>query len=138
MPALDRCHPIIVRSLEKDGWTVAPESFGLSVARGHTLQIDIQATRTENGSSYKLVIVEVKCFPDQAAETTDLYIALGQYLVYRGLLNERQVEADLYLAVPTFAYESVFKRMGMAAVRENRVKMIVIDLDREVITQWLR
>jgi hypothetical protein len=76
-----------------------------------------------------LMQVEVKCFSDEDAETTDLYAGLGQYLVYRSLLNE----ADLYLNVPVTAYESVFR----PAVSENRIKMIVVDLDKEVFAEWL-
>jgi hypothetical protein len=137
MPALDRCHPIVVRALEKDGWTVAPRQQELYVSKRHILQIDIKATRQQNGTSRSLLFVEVKCFANRGDETTDLYIALGQYLVYRSLLKQKNIQADLYLAVPITAYESVFKRMGRAAVSENRIKMIVVDLEGEVITQWL-
>lgn len=128
---------MIVRALEKDGWTVAPRQQRLYVSRRHSLQIDIRATRQENGTSHSVLLIEVKCFADQEDETTDLYIGLGQYLVYRSLLRQNNIQADLFLAVPVHAYESVFKRMGMSAVRENGIRMVVVDLENEVIVQWL-
>jgi hypothetical protein len=46
-----------------------------------------------------ILLVEVKCFSDESAATTDLYVALGQYIVYRSLLVQQKVSAELHLAV---------------------------------------
>lgn len=134
MPALDACHPHIVHALEKAGWIVSPVPFLLRLDRQHRLYIDIQARQVNDSS---ILVAEVKCFQDPTAETSDLYTAIGQYLVYKGLLEERSVNIPLYLVIPTTAYAGIFRRMGMPAVTQNHVKMMVVDLRREVIVRWL-
>lgn len=135
MPQLDSCHPQVVKALEKVGWSVTPDPFVLLLDKIHRLYIDIEAYRPSDRRT--IMIVEVKCFHDTSDETTDLYLAIGQYMIYRGLLEQRNIEAPLYLAVPESAYRGVFQRMAMPVVHGNHVKMILVDLDREVIKQWI-
>lgn len=137
MPALDQCHEQIVRALEKAGWHVQPKPFTFAIAKGHTLQIDIEAERHDEDNFQTIIIVEVKCFPSNRADTEELYSAIGQYLVYKSLLIPRGQAEQLYLAIPENAYRGVFQRMGMAAVREYGVKMIVVDVESEEIVEWL-
>jgi hypothetical protein len=63
-----------------------------------------------------MVVVEVKCFPESSAETTDLYTSIGQYLIYRAWLRQNSVNADLYLAVPVHAYERVYNTLANAVL----------------------
>ncbi|MDX1995938.1 MAG: element excision factor XisH family protein [bacterium] len=133
MPRLDECHPQVVRALEKAGWTVEPRPYRIFLDRRHTLHIDIEAKQNQQ----TIIVVEVKCFTTPDEETTDLYIALGQYQVYRGLLDEHNLDFPLYLAVPSQAYYSVFQRMGMPAVRNNRVKLVVVNIEQETIERWI-
>jgi hypothetical protein len=137
MPALDQCQPHVIRALNKAGWTVAPKPFVLKLSHGHTLFIDLEAAREEEAGERIILLVEVKCFPEASAETSELYTAIGQYLVYRDLLKERGIEFDLYLAVPVEAYQDVFARMAVSTISENQIKMVIVDMDREVIVQWL-
>jgi hypothetical protein len=59
-------------------------------------------------------------------------------VIYRRVLAAKQVTADLYLAVPDFAYEELFrKQIIAAAVQEIRLKLIVVNIEREEITTWL-
>jgi hypothetical protein len=136
MPAIDQCHEQVVHALEKDGWRVEPKSFPLPIAVGRTFWIDIEAQQLAQFGLRTILLVEVKCFPSGRSETTELYTSLGQYLVYRSLLRQQGFNADLYLAVPTFAFEGIFAQIGMSAVIENEIKMVVIDIEREVIVQW--
>jgi len=53
------------------------------------------------------------------------------------LLRQSSSQAPLYLAVPNVAYHGIFKDMGMAVVNEIAMKLIVVDMKREVIEQWL-
>ncbi len=134
MPALDVCHPQVVRALEKTGWSVKPEPYVLPIDRRHRVYIDIEA---QHPAQAGIMVIEVKCFQDQSQETADLYGAIGQYLIYRNLLTQRGLAASLYLALPTHAYEGVVRRMALPVIVQNNVKMIVIDLMNEVIVQWL-
>ncbi|MEO8396749.1 MAG: element excision factor XisH family protein [Chloroflexota bacterium] len=137
MPALDQCHEHVVHALTKAGWTVEPKPFAVKVTRGHTLFIDLEASQEYESGERVILLVEVKCFPEDSSDTSELYTAIGQYLIYRSLLNQQHIEADLYLAIPIEAYQSVFARMATNAIAENRIKIVIVDMDREVIIQWL-
>ena len=134
MPAFDSCHPQVVRALEKDGWTISSDQFLIRIDRSHRVYIDIEA---QHFNAASIMVVEVKCFQDVEAETSDLYAAIGQYMVYRNLLERSNLNIPLYLAIPIEAYLGVFNRMAFPLIVQNHVKMIVVDLEREVIDQWL-
>lgn len=130
MPALDNCHPQVVRALEKEGWVVSPKPYRLTFGERPYLFIDILAQHDDS----RIIIVEVKCFNDN--QLNDLYIAVGQYLIYRSLLRAKNISDPLYLAIPQDIYESLFKEIGMFVVEETQIKLIVVDIDREVIVKW--
>ena len=136
MPALDYCHPIVVRALENDGWTVnfSPSPF---YVEGRYVFIDIQASRGGNGSAEQVLLAEIKCFPDRTSTTRELYIAVGQYIIYRTVLAELQNPTPLYLAVPATVYESIFDSTVKRAISDNRIKIVVVHLDEERIVQWI-
>lgn len=129
MPALDQCHPQVIRALEKDGWEIVASPFTLTVHRDALLFVDVRAQRLENGESKVVLLVEVKCFPEGSSDTRELYIALGQYLIYRSILKQKELAATVYLAVPSDAFHNVISRLGLAAIRDNQVKMVVVDVE---------
>jgi hypothetical protein len=137
MPVLDDCHPQVGRTLQKAEWRVSLKPFTIPIASGHVIHLDIKAEHSNNGQKQTIIVMEVKCFPASRAATTELYMAVGQYIVYRSLLIEKNMDFPLYLVVPSHAYHTIFQRMGMSAIKDNRIKMIVIDLDREEIEQWI-
>lgn len=134
MPAIDDCQSQIIRALEKVGWMVSPKPYILRLNRKHRLHIDIEAQNDDE----HIIVIEVKCFHDSKSETVDLYQAIGQYIIYRNLLKQQNIELDLFLAVPSHAYDGVFERMGKSAIIENDVKMIIVDIENEEILEWLR
>jgi hypothetical protein len=133
MPALDICHDQVVHALEKAGWSVEPKPFTISIPPRRRVFIDLLARR----SSQLVTIIEIKCFPDGNSDLNELYSALGQYLLYRNLLEQRKIDQPLYLAVPQKAYDGVIAETAIPLIQELRVKMIVIDLENEVIVQWI-
>ncbi|MBI5667233.1 MAG: hypothetical protein HZC41_04425 [Chloroflexi bacterium] len=137
MPALDQCHQQIVHALQKDGWQVQEAPYILPVTRTRRLFIDIQAKREQQNGRQNIIVVEAKCFLNMETELNDLYTAIGQYLIYRSLLRQKGLMEELYLAVPFHAFSGVFQQLAMEVVNEIRVKMIVVDLDGEVIAEWL-
>lgn len=136
MPATDICAPAIVRALTKDGWQVSPKSYQIWIDKLHRLHVDLEA-RYGQPPFQTIMIVEIKCFNDRRTEVPDLYTAIGQYLVYRSLMHQKEIRIPLYLAVPLHAYEGVFDRMGMPAIHDNKIKMIVVNIEKEEISQWL-
>jgi hypothetical protein len=137
MPALDQCHSQIVHALEKAGWRVYPGPFVIPITGIRRLFVDIYARSNHTNGHPAIIAVEVKCFPEPNTELNELYTAIGQYLVYRALLRERGSEASLYLAVPVHAFEGIFQQLATQVIRESGIKIIVVDLESEVIRQWL-
>ena len=86
MSRLDYCHPKIVHALEKDGWTVVDIPFTVDLPE-REIHIDIEAWRNSNGSRQQIMLAEIKCFPNRKSTTTELYIGVGQYIIYRAVLN---------------------------------------------------
>jgi hypothetical protein len=134
--ALDRCHQQVVRALEKDGWMVAKKPTKL-YSEDRQVFIDILAERGTNGSQEQIILSEVKCFPDRNDTTREIYIAFGQYLVYRAIIAELKRQIPLYLAVPEDAYQAIFDPVIQRVVNDNQVKLLVVDLEMEIITRWM-
>jgi XisH protein len=136
MPMLDQCHEQVVRALQKDGWTVRPTPFYTGFDRRKVF-IDIQALQQKNGSAQGIVVVEVKCFLDPHNITTDFYTAIGQYLVYRTILRQTQNAMPLYLAVSEIIFQTVFDETAHLILNESKIKVLVVDMNREKIVRWI-
>lgn len=136
MPALDYCHPHVVRALEKDGWQVSDRPVKVDTAN-RTVYIDLEATRRINGNRQHIVLGEIKCFPDRNNTTREIYIALGQYLIYRAVLAERGFGVPIYLAIPELVFETVFDSTVHRAIRDNRIKLLVVNLESETVVRWI-
>ncbi|MGF2039669.1 MAG: element excision factor XisH family protein [Nostoc sp. CmiVER01] len=64
-------------------------------------------------------------------------ILLGQFINYRGALRRRQPKRVLYLAVPLTIYKTFFQLdFPKEMIAENQVKMLIYDVEQEVIFQW--
>ncbi len=85
--AFDVCHEQIVHALEKEGWRVTKQQAKLNTTL-RQIFVDIFAERGINGSRQQILLVEVKCFPDRESTTQELYISIGQYLIYRAVIAE--------------------------------------------------
>jgi hypothetical protein len=137
MPALDKCHFQVVRALQKTGWTVSEKPrYVLDEETDTFIFIDVDATQGTNGAVVHRIYVEVKCFPGHNA-SQELYIAFGQYLIYRTLLARQAISIPFYLAVPQTAYETIFSALVHETIRENRIKLIIVDLETETVQQWI-
>ena len=139
MPALDSCHEQVVRALRKDGWLVADKPKYIDDSETETfVYIDIEASHKPNGATTEArqIYVEVKCFPRKNV-SQELYITLGQYLMYRALLEKQIIRIPLYLAMPKTIYEDAFNDIFRRALHTNRIMVIVVDLETETIVRWL-
>lgn len=107
MPAKDIYHDTVKNALIKDGWTITHDPFPLQIGNKR-LSADLGAERlisAEKGT--QKIVVEVKSFLGPS-NVKDLEQALGQYVLYRQVLNEMGVERSLYLAVSRPTFNSVF------------------------------
>lgn len=133
MPAIDQCHEQVVRAFEKDGWTISAAPYRLQ----HKLRlvyVDLAMSRQSNGSRENLLCIEVKCFQDVERQTHDLYVAIGQYLIYQSLLTTLGLDIVLYLAVPKAAFDTVFDEIATQVVNHSKINLVVIDIEQEIVT----
>ncbi len=83
------------------------------------------------------IVVEVKSFVGQS-DVRDLEQALGQYVLYRQILNEMGIDRILYLAVDRPIFNSVFTiELGQVLLRNQIIKLIVFNSESEAIEQWI-
>jgi hypothetical protein len=136
MPQFDICHQQVVSALQKDGWLIDAEQVVISTEKRQGF-VDVRAAREVNGTRQQVMLVEVKCFPDRNSTTQELYIAIGQYIIYRAIMVESETVIPLYLAVPDEVFEAVFDSSVRWAVRDSQIKLVIVVLDREVITEWI-
>lgn len=64
--------------------------------------------------------------------------ALGQYLVYRTFLDVTHPNYRVYLAIGSDIYRTFFQRVAIQLIlKKYQVSLLVVDLDKEVIEQWV-
>lgn len=134
--ALDSCHEQVVNALVKAGWTIEASSYFLEHDES-VIYPDIRA-RLANGNMSEIIIVEVKCFTDESSYQSEFYRAVGQYIFYEAVMMRKQISAKLYLSVPVRVYETYFSTESvMTAIQLAQISLLIVDIDREVIVQWI-
>lgn len=136
MPAIDNCEPQVINALQKVGWIVTQQPFAIRINPKELVYADLHLSH--NQLDYAIIVVEVKCFSDNRSHLDQFYHAVGQYLIYRQILNLKPMKVDLYLSVPSTIYQTFFKRISVQAViDEIAMKMVIIDLEREEVIEWI-
>lgn len=137
MPAKDIYHDTVKRALQKDGWIITHDPFPLQIGRKR-LSADLGAERLINAEKgTQKIVVEVKSFVGRS-DVKDLEQALGQYIIYRQVLNEMRIDRSLYLAISQPVFNSVFTiELGQVLLKNQIVKLIVFDDKSEAIVQWI-
>jgi hypothetical protein len=124
---------VVVAALKKDGWLVLKEQVSLRIGE-RRLWIDIEA---ENKAE-KIILIEVKSYHNVASPVDFLEKILGQYLLYRGILDDRGQTEPLYLAIPKQAHTDIFeKEIGKLVLKNYSLNLLVCNLDTEEIIQWI-
>ena len=137
MPSRDAYHDAVKQALIKDGWTITNDPLHLKWGR-KDMYIDLGASQLLAAQKQeRKIAVEVKTFSGRS-ELDDLEKALGQYILYFDVLTELEPERILYLALPIWAYESLFEEpLGQLLLRNDRLRLIVFDPNQEAIEKWL-
>lgn len=137
MPARDIYHNTVKQALINDGWTITDDPLHLKWGR-KDMYIDLGASQLLAAQKEEFQIaVEVKTFSGRS-EMDDLEKALGQYVLYFDVLRELQPKCLLYLALPVWAYESLFEEpLGQLLLKNKRLRLIVFEPTRERIDRWI-
>lgn len=137
MPKLDIIHNSVKNALIKDSWLITDDPYIIQY-RKTILYADLGVERpiAAERDGQKLV-VEVKSFIG-ASKIQDLKEALGQYDIYRYILEETAPDRKLYIAISKVAYKSFFTQdVTQLILNKHRLPIIVVDIEAEEITQWI-
>jgi len=94
----------------------------------------LQKSQTEQ----TIIVVEVKCFESTRPFLDEFYHAIGQVIVYRNALKLNNIESPVYLAIPAVTFRKFFQQVLIEHVlRDTLVNLVVVDLDKEEIVQWM-
>jgi hypothetical protein len=137
MPRLDIIHNSVKSALIKDGWLITDDPY-LIQYRKTTLYADLAAERPiaaeRNGQK---LVVEVKSFIG-ASKIQDLKEALGQYDIYRYLIEETAPERKLYIAISEVAYKTFFSQdLAQLIINKHQLPVIVVNINTEEVVQWI-
>lgn len=137
MPAKDLYHDRVKNALIKDGWTITDDPYFIKYEDAE-LYADLAAEKPLAAERQgQKIVVEIKSFVGKSL-MYDFHSALGQYIVYRKLIQLTEPEYKLYLAVDDFVYGEFFQRKSVQAVsNENHLMLIVVDMEKEEIQQWI-
>jgi XisH protein len=102
------------------------------------MYVDLGAERilaAEKGS--QRIAVEVKSFLG-ASDMHDLEPALGQFVLYRSILAQREPGRALYLAVPYLIVQTIFEQpVGQLLLQEGLVQILGFEPTTEEVVRWL-
>ncbi len=137
MPRLDIIHNSVKNALIKDGWLITDDPYVIQY-RKTVLYADLGAERPiaveRNGQK---LVVEVKSFIG-ASKIQDFKEALGQYDIYRYLLEEVAPDRKLYVAISNVVYNTFFTQdVAQLILNKHQLPIIVVDIETEEILQWI-
>ena len=135
--AKDVFHDVVKRALQNEGWTIT-DPLRLKVGTVEMI-IDLGADRLVGAEREgEKIAVEIKSFLIGTSAISEFHTALGQFINYRAALRIRDPDRVLYLAIPDRTYESFFQQsFPQMMVEENHLRLVVYNIDKEVISQWI-
>jgi hypothetical protein len=137
MPACDRYHDHVKNALIKDGWTITHDPLHLKWGT-KDMYVDLGAEQLLAAEKTgRRIALEVKSFLGES-EMNDLENAIGQYVIYRSVMARTEPDRTLYLAVHKEALLDIFDEpLGHLLIEDHQVRLMVYDVQAEVITQWI-
>ena len=139
MPAKDLYHDVVIQALQADGWTITDDPLRLKYG-DRKLYVDLGAER-ETIAAEKLdekIAAEIKSFLGRSA-VDDLEDAVGQYSIYRAILEETEPDRLLYLAVPERVWDEVLNdKFGRLIIRSQQLLLLVFDEQKARIVRWIK
>lgn len=137
MPRKDAYHDIVRKALLSEGWTITHDPYPLKFGE-EDLFVDIGAEMPLAAEKEgRKIAVEVKTFLSKSP-MTDLERALGQFSLYRFLMQRKEPERTLYLAITEPVYDA---RFNTADARDLAaafaLRFLLFDVNAERINRWI-
>jgi hypothetical protein len=135
--AKDLFHDAVRRGLEKERWSITDDPLELEWEEV-AVKIDLGAERLIAAErDQEKIAVEIKSFIGTSA-ISDFHTALGQFLNYRIMLEVKEPDRLLYLAIPFETYRTFFQsRLAQVAIERHQLKLLVYEPITEEIIQWI-
>lgn len=146
MPQRDKIHNVIKQALIKDGWEITDDPYVISYGE-RFLFIDLAAKLDGlNGITGNFIgarrgdsriAIEIKEFRGNSA-IADLEQAIGQYVLYRLLLEQIDSERELYLAITDTTFDGIFSEpIGELVIRELPLRLLIVDVKAIEVKRWI-
>lgn len=137
MPKRDKLHELVRKLLEQAGWRITHDPLTLPYSLTNTF-VDLGAEAPMGAElDGRKIAVEVKSFAGLSG-LTELERAIGQFIIYKALLQFWKEERTLYLAIPSQFYGSLLDlEEGRAVMAACDLKLILYNTSTEVIEQWI-
>lgn len=139
MPASDRNHQAVIRSLNKAGWSVIKEQYSLVIGESadnvRRLYIDLAVQSAE----VQLVLIEIKALDPSPVQ--QFMMLVGQYLTYRAALDYLGDNTSLYVALSEqdslTMVEHPLGKAVMYQMLQSPIPLVIYDPIKEEILQWI-
>jgi hypothetical protein len=147
VPQRDSIHYAVRQALIKDGWVITDDPYVISYGE-RFLFVDLGASEipSKNGIESRFIgarqgatqiAVEVKEFRRTSA-IADLEQAIGQYVLYRLLLNQVDPDRNLYLAVDEATFAEIFSEpVGELVISDLPLNLLIVDVELAEVKQWI-
>ena len=137
MPRYDVYHEPVKHALIKDGWTITDDPFIIEY-KGLRLYADLGAEKPIAAEKFgRKIVVEIKVF-GSPSPVTELERAVGQYGIYRTLLERVSPERELFLAIAQDVYEDFFSQPAVQdIVADHEMHLLVFEPATEEVVQWI-
>jgi XisH protein len=84
------------------------------------------------------IAIEIKTF-SKKSDVRAFEDALGQFLLYKVALRQKEFDRILYLAVPKSVFDNLFDdRFFLGVLEEYKVLLIVYDETQAIIEKWIK
>ncbi len=137
MSRRDMYHEHVKTALIQEGWEITHDPLIFKTEPG--LSTDLGAERpiaAKRGE--EKIAVEIKSFLSMS-QVSELEKTMGQYELYRWLLQDTEPDRDLYVAIPIHAYKGIFaKPIGKMVVTKLQMKLIVYDVTGNEKLRWIQ
>jgi hypothetical protein len=136
MPAKDIYHDDVRSALVQDGWSITDDPFRLRWGK-KDYYVDLGAEQVIAAErSGRRIAVEIKSFLGPSI-VDDMEKALGQYLIYRSILNRRQPDRELFLAIPKGIAKLFDEPLGQLLLEDYDLRVVVFHPKKKEIIRWL-
>src|SRR4051794_7128180 len=125
MPADDSIKSAVVAALQKDGWTITHDPLTLDYEE-LSVSIDLAGERllgAERGADR--IAIEVKSLAGKS-RVRAFRDALGQYDLYRMILEDLEPQRKLYIATSDIAYSGLFGTRAIQRLMAKKPLPLVI------------